>query len=50
MTSAQGGPAVFVATTADADVVRQLEPGMAESRGNAAVTDLPINSFLTDGL
>lgn len=50
MTSAQGGPVVFVATTADADVVRQLEPGMAESRGNAAVTDLPINSFLTDGL
>lgn len=50
MTSAQGSPAVFVATTADADVVRQLEPGMAESRGNAAVTDLPINSFLTDGL
>lgn len=48
MTSAQGSPPVFIATTAN--TVRQLEPGMAESRGSAAVTGLPINSFLTDGL
>ncbi|KAG1906614.1 uncharacterized protein F5891DRAFT_1003014 [Suillus fuscotomentosus] len=48
MTGTQGSPPVFAAITADA--ARQLEPEMAESRGNATVTDLPTNSFLIDGL
>ncbi|KAG1770891.1 hypothetical protein EV702DRAFT_1202218 [Suillus placidus] len=50
MTGAQGSPPVFAATTADANAARQLEPEMAESRGNAAVTGLPTNFLLTDGL
>ncbi|KAG1885048.1 hypothetical protein F4604DRAFT_1974651 [Suillus subluteus] len=50
MTGTQGSPPVFAATTADVDAARQLEPEMGESQGNTAVTDLPTNSLLTDGL
>lgn len=50
MTGTQGSPPVFALTTADADVARQLESEMGESQGNAAVTNLPTSSLLTDGL
>ncbi|KAG2361714.1 hypothetical protein BDR07DRAFT_1408933 [Suillus spraguei] len=43
MTGIQGSPLVFAAITADA--TRQLEPEMAESRGNAAVTELRQTPF-----